>query len=375
MARRNLRVRVDGRGRLEVVDPGFDSLDVLREVDPDFGVRQAPIEGFIAPRFQALREAQCAVRRTLLPEVSETSLWELHRAESWPDNRPDRASVLELKIEIARRILYRCRLCARRCGVNRHAGEAGVCGLGPAALVAEHFVHIGEEPPINPSLVLSLAGCGLRCRYCQQGDILDPRAVAAEPLSAELWSRLDAQGARTLSFVGGNPDESLYGVLRFLNAAPRAWRLPVVWNCHAYATPETLELLEGAVDVWVPDLKYANESCALRLSGVSGYPGAAQTGIRAMLASNVPVIVRILVLPGHVECCHFPALRFLRSVNRPNLLLSIRGQYCPDWRITAADGALAERSAADEVRAVIAHADRLGLRFAGEQAVRSDCPW
>jgi putative pyruvate formate lyase activating enzyme len=162
--------------------------------------------------------------------------------------------------------------------------------------------------------------------------------------------------------VGGNPDESLYAILRFLASAPPDWALPIIWNCHAYATPETLALLDGLVDVYVPDYKYGNKTCGLRLSGVRDYPAVAASAIQAMLAQEIPVIVRILVLPGHLECCHGPALETLAGLGGDDaLLVSVRGQYCPDWRIGPRDGVLARRVMAMEVEAVRAKARMLGL--------------
>jgi putative pyruvate formate lyase activating enzyme len=228
-------------------------------------------------------------------------------------------------------------------------------------VVAEHFVHIAEEAPVNPSLLLNLAGCGLRCRFCQQGALLNPAQVIGEPLTPALWGALSTHGARSLSFVGGNPDESLDAILRFLAATPVDWRLPLVWNCHAYGTLETVALLEGVVDAYVPDFKYGTEACGRRLSGVRQYPATARAAVAAMLAQGVPVIVRILVLPGHFECCHAPVLDWLATLGGARLFVSVRGQYCPDWQITARDGALARRPRSEETEVVRARARRLGL--------------
>lgn len=281
--------------------------------------------------------------------------------DAWREMRESEASLLDLKIELARRVIVACRLCAHRCGVDRTAGEKGVCRLGAEAVVAEHFVHIAEEAPINPSLVLNLSGCGLRCRFCQQSALLDPATVAGEKLEPTLWPKLQTSGARSLSFVGGNPDESLYAILRLLVTAPADWQLPLVWNCHGYGTLETVRLLESVVDVYVPDFKYGNEACGRRLSAVADYPATAQAAIAEMLDQGVPVIVRILVLPGHFECCHAPTLDYLAAIARPGLQVSVRGQYCPDWKITAEDGALARRPAPDETNAVRDLARHLGL--------------
>ncbi|HEX8163579.1 MAG TPA: hypothetical protein VF538_17040 [Pyrinomonadaceae bacterium] len=369
MTRMNTRIRIDDDGRLEVVDPGFDSLDLLRAIEPDFRVRRAKLNGLSSPRFLRARETGCGLAADRLARESEGALWDAHTAAvnrfredvACGARHEGEASLLELKIELARRALTGCHLCAHRCGVDRTRGELGVCRLGTGVAVAEHFVHIAEESPVNPSLVLNLAGCGLRCRFCQQAALLDPGAIDGEQLGPALWPRLRAGRARSLSFVGGNPDESLYAILRFLAGAPPAWKLPVVWNCHAYATAETVALLDGVADVFLPDFKYGSEACGRRLSAVPNYPETAKAAVAGMLAQGVPVIVRVLVLPGHFECCHGPALDFLATLGGGSLLVSVRGQYSPDWKISERDGALSRRVTPDESAAVRERASSLGL--------------
>lgn len=373
MARTHIRLRIDEAGSLEVVDPGFDSLDLLQSCDPQFRIQRAPLPSFTTPRVLRLRETACAVPVAQLTTTSDDALWHAHdealaclqagTAYSMPAEPA--VSLLDLKIELARRLLIGCRLCHHRCGVDRTRGILGVCQLGTEATVAEHFVHIAEEAPLNPSLVLNLAGCGLRCRFCQQGALLTPSAVSGEPLTPALWAQLRTTGARSLSFVGGNPDESLYAILRFLAAAPARWRLPIVWNCHGYATLETVRLLDGVVDTFVPDFKYGSEDCGRRLSTIREYPATVQRALTAMLAQGVPVLVRLLVLPGHFDCCHAPALDCLATLNQARLWVSVRGQYCPDWKISPGDGALVRRTSHEETEAVREKARALGLALIG----------
>lgn len=374
MRRKNLRLRIKDDGGLEIVDPGFETVKLLRAIEPSFRIRCEPLAGFSSPRFKQLRQAGCGLAPQELPAAGESELWEAHDGAmaAWREgaalSEPSReeASILDLKIELARRMLSACRLCGHRCGVDRTQGEMGLCGLGIEGTVAEHFVHIAEEGLINPSLVLSLTGCGLRCRFCQQGEILEPHAVEGDPLEPYLWSHLSFKGARSLSFIGGNPDESIYAILRFLRGAPGNWKLPIVWNCNGYGTIETIKLLEGVVDVYLPDFKFSNEGCAQVLAAAPGYPGAARRAIAAMVGQGVTVIVRILVLPGHLECCHAPALEFLNTLPRANLFISVRGQYCPDWKITVADGELARRPTAVETGVVSCLARDLGLTLEEE---------
>jgi putative pyruvate formate lyase activating enzyme len=369
MNRQSSRIRIDDDGRLEVVDPGFDSLDLLQAIDPEFLVRSAKLLSFTTPRFLRAKEVGCDSEVNRLADEPQDKLWADHAAlmQRIKGGEPlnlcseGEASVLDLKIELARRVLSNCRLCAHRCGVNRSLGELGICRLGTEGIVAEHFIHIAEESPVNPSLVLNLAGCGLRCRFCQQSTLLAPESIVGDKLGPSLWSSLSTKGARSLSFVGGNPDESLYAILRFLTGAPVTWNLPIVWNCHAFETPETISLLDGVVDAFLPDFKYGSDACGRRLSAIPNYPETAKANIAAMLEQGVLVIVRILVLPGHFECCHAPSLDYLATILEKSLLVSVRDQYCPDWKITARDGALARRVTSDEVIAVRQRARDLGL--------------
>ena len=364
-----MRLRMDDLGRMEVVDPGWDSLDLLLSIDPGFEVYSTTLSGFRTPRFLGLRQTASGHALSEIAGMSLHRLWAVHGQamgrlhggeRCTPQN--DEATLLHLKIKLAQRMLRQCNLCGHCCGVDRIAGQKGICLLGLEAVVAEHFVHISEEPPINPSILLSLAGCALRCRYCQQGALLDPAEVDGVRLDESLWQLLDTEGARSLSFVGGNPDESLYAVLRFLLSAPDDWALPIVWNCHGYAMPETLMLLDGVVDVWLPDFKYGDPSCGWGLSKIKDYPRIAREAVRAMLSQNVPVIVRILVLPGHFACCHIPVLENLANLPaKQRLLISVRGQYCPDWQIDHRQDAMNRRPVADEVKAVQAKVEELGL--------------
>lgn len=359
MGRRALRFRVLGDDlapRLEVVDPGLDLLPLLHEIEPGFAVRTAPLP-VAEPRWWRLRGAATGVAAAGLGAAPEEALWAAHDAALAAATAAapraagrGEAELGQLTAALARRLLRRCVLCARRCGVDRTQRPAGACRLGPVALAAEHFVHVAEEAEINPSYVVSLSGCALRCVYCQQAEQLDPAAPGLEPLGG---LRLDAgalAAARTLSFAGGNPDESLPAVLAFLLAAPAELARPVVWNTHAYSSPEVLRLLRGVVDVYLPDLKYGSGACGLAASGVPGYPEVALRAIAAMAAS-APTIVRMLVLPGHFACCHAPALRILAAVDG-DVRLSIRGQYAPDHRALRDPGPLGRRAARDEVEAV-----------------------
>lgn len=367
-------MRVDEVGRLEIVDPGLEDLVLLRQIDPHFAVETEALPGFERPRCQLLRQAMTGLPASMLAELPIESLWVIHdqTLAAWraalPGPDAGGVCLLDLKAAIARRLLSACVLCARRCGVDRASGETGMCGLKTAAFVAEHFVHIGEEPAINPSLALNLRGCALRCKACQQHQLLDTRGSDIERLTPELWVELDFSGARSLSMIGGNPDESLAAILEFLCAAPPEFALPLVWNNHAYMTSEAIRLLAGVVDCYVPDLKFDKDACAQAYTHVAGYAQTARHTVGQLLQDGVPVLVRILMLPGHGACCHEPSLAWLAERNAENLFVSLRGQYAPDWRITKRDADLATRVAPAELAALTAGARSLGLRLVAQGA-------
>lgn len=363
MRRLPTRMRVSDTGQFEIIDPGLDDVELLQSVNAAFAVRSAPLPGFVAPRLHTLRATGTGLRPAETEQLSLDALWRAHdgAASNRTCAEAGEINLLALKALIAERLLRRCVLCARRCGVNRLAGQSGACGLLNEAFVAECFIHVAEEAPINPSLCLNMRGCALRCRGCQQYRLLDPRAPHSEALLSAFWNELELAGARSLSFVGGNPDESVAAILRFLTATPDDFRLPIVWNNNAYMSEEVIRLLDGVIDCYVPDLKFDRAECAARYTGAGDYNVVAKAAVAALAASGAPVIVRILLMPGHLSCCHAPSLEWLAGLRCNQLYVSIRDQYAPDWRIGERDGALARRISQQDVEAARAAARALGL--------------
>lgn len=367
MFRHNCKIRVSADGVLQIVDPEINDLPFLQSIDPDYSVRMTPLPGFAKPRFLLARDRRTSLLKDDLLSMTREALNELHGAglneitkassRSFTD---DHASLLDIKIELARRELERCGLCGRMCGVNRLEGERGFCGLGIDAYVGGMFIHISEEPPINPSLLVELYGCGMRCRFCQKAELRDAGTYTAELLDKRIWESLDTTGARSLSFIGGNPDESLYSILRFVNTAPEGINLPIVWNCHGYGSRVVYKILEGIVDAYIPDVKYGNDGCAEKWSECYSYIETVQGCIAEMANQNVPIYVRILVLPGHSECCHIPAIHLLKEY-RDRVIVNIMDQYSPDSTITKADGSMVSYPKAEEVQAIFKKVRQEGL--------------
>ncbi len=233
-----------------------------------------------------------------------------------------------------------CTLCPRQCGVNRSAGQRGFCGGGDRALVAKAMRHFWEEPVLagsGGSGAVFFGGCTLGCRYCQN------RAISGAPVGAPMDSAglravmedLIAQGAENIDLV--TPTQFLPTLLPALT--PKL-PVPVVYNCGGYERVETLRALEGAVDIYLPDMKYADNALAARLSGAPDYFETAAAAITEMVRQTGSVrwegekivrgvLIRHLILPGQVENS-LKVLDWIGEQFAPGqVLVSLMRQYTP----------------------------------------------
>ena len=224
-----------------------------------------------------------------------------------------------------------CYLCEHRCGANRLIGQKGPCKAGPAPRVFKQRIELGEEEELIPSLLFYLSGCDLRCGFCiAEANAFDPRR--GRPLTRELFHQSvlkgNAEGACTIQWVGGEPTIHLPAILEVM--AGFSGLPPVVWKSDFYATPEALDLLDGAVDVYLADLKFGNDSCALRIAGVNDYMAIVTRNLKIATAQG-DLIVRHLLLPGHLDCCFRPITAWIKA-NLPGVKFSLRDGYLPSWR-------------------------------------------
>ena len=233
-----------------------------------------------------------------------------------------------------------CELCPRKCGVDRTAGEWGWCGAPDTALVAKTMLHQWEEPVLSPngkSGAIFFGGCTLGCIYCQN------RAISQSPVGTPMDSKqlrdameeLIAQGAENIDLV--TPTHYLPTIPPALE---RSLSVPVIYNCGGYERVETLKALEGKVDIYLPDLKYADRELGQTLSGAKNYFPAAKLAIKEMVRqTGAPkwdgdrlvrgTVVRHLILPGQVENS-LRCLDWLGDNFRPGeILVSLMRQYTP----------------------------------------------
>ena len=233
-----------------------------------------------------------------------------------------------------------CELCPRVCGVNRTAGERGFCGCPDTALVAKAMLHKWEEPALagnGGSGAVFFGGCTLGCKYCQNAAISGgPVGVPTDSAGLRrIFEDLIAQGAENIDLV--TPTQYLPTIAPALN--PKL-PVPVVYNCGGYERAETIRALEGKIDIYLPDLKYCDESLAAELSGAADYFSAAADAIRKMARQTGKprwkgermvrgTIIRHLILPGQVE----NSLRVLDWIGENfapgEVLVSLMRQYTP----------------------------------------------
>ena len=243
--------------------------------------------------------------------------------------------------------LTACRLCPRQCSVDRLAGQTGVCRMGAQPVVASWNVHCGEEPPISGrrgSGTIFFSGCSGRCLFCQNYPISQLRVgrqVTVERL-AGMMLELQGRGCHNINLV--TPTHFVSAILRALVvAAARGLRLPLVYNCSGYESVETLRLLDGVVDIYLPDAKYADDEAARELSGFPGYVEANRAALKEMLRQVGPqlvldetgvcqrgMIIRHLVLPHGLSQTR-QVLSWIARELSPQVAVSLMSQYFPAY--------------------------------------------
>lgn len=252
---------------------------------------------------------------------------------------------LERKAEIGRRLLRRCTLCPRRCRVDRHAGEIGVCGIGARARVASYGPHFGEEAVLvgpGGSGTIFLTGCSLRCCFCQNFDISqgdEPGQEVDDGDFAAIMLELQARGCSNINLV--TPSHVVPQILAaLLRAVEGGLRIPLVYNSSGYDSAPTLDLLAGAVDIYLPDLKFWLPATAGRYADAPDYPDIARQAIRSMhrqvgdLEAGADglarrgLLVRHLLMPGQGEETA-AILGFLATEISPSTYVNIMAQYHP----------------------------------------------
>ena len=312
-----------------------------------------------------------------LEELNEGELWRLHsslkkefqgRLEEARKGKwfvPVNGNFLDLKGVLVRRLVRpTCRLCERRCKVDRGQG-IGACLVDDKVYVHSAFLHMGEEAPLVPSGTIFYGGCPFKCVFCQNWDVSHLKAregvrVDAVKL-AKIQKSLRLEGARNVNHVGGDPIPSAHEIvnsMRYLDV-----NVPQLWNSNMYMTEELMDIIEDLIDIWLPDFKYWNDECALRLSGVRNYRKVVTRNL-LRAARNGDLIIRHLVLPNHLECDTFPILEWIARNLKDKALVNVMGQYRPEYLVSKRPDRwpeIARPTSVEEIKKAREYAEELGL--------------
>ena len=235
------------------------------------------------------------------------------------------------RARVARALLADCHLCEHHCGVNRLAGETGLCHADAEARIFMAQTEVSDELELIPTFAIALSGCDLRCDFCITGGP-SWNARAGEPVRLkELVERAGAalaNGARTVMILGGEPTIHLPAVLEIVAALPDDTKL--VWKTNAHGSAQARELLDGMFDVWLADFKFGNDACARRLAKAPDYVRVVRENL-LWANEHSELIVRHLLMPGHVECCWHPVAEWL-AAELPGVKVNLRSGFWPAWQ-------------------------------------------
>lgn len=238
-----------------------------------------------------------------------------------------------------------CLLCPRKCGINRRTGQTGVCGVSSEIKVARAALHYWEEPCISGkrgSGAVFFSGCSLHCVFCQNREISDGKAgkvISKERLS-DIFMELADKGANNINLV--TPGQYIPDIVWAVNdAKSRGMKLPIIYNTSGYENVTDLKLLEGIVDVYLPDFKYMDSTLSARYSRAKDYPSVAKQALSEMVRQQPDVvidnatgliqkgvIVRQLLLPGHVNDAK-AVLKYLYDTYHDHVYISMMSQFTP----------------------------------------------
>lgn len=266
---------------------------------------------------------------------------------------------LDRRVEEARPILKSCHFCERRCGVNRLKGEKGYCGVLEAK-IATDFIHLGEEKELVPSYTLFFSGCTFFCVFCQNWDISQSPERGHYVTPKKLAQKISKNKARNVNWVGGDPTPNLYYILTVLRELQKLEvNIPQVWNSNMYLSQESMDILDGVIDVYLTDFKYGNDNCARRLSKVENYWEIVKRN-HLLAEKQGEMLIRHLVLPEHLDCCTKPILKWL-SQNLQNFRLNLMDQYRPEYNALREED-ISRRLTRQEFQEALQYATELSLK-------------
>lgn len=272
--------------------------------------------------------------------------------------------ILQTQATHAQSHLADCTLCPHRCGTVRATAQ-GRCHVGPTSYIASEMLHMGEEAPLRPAHAIFFSGCTATCHFCTAARFAFHPTYGVNVTPAQLAARIlqrQREGARSLCFIGGDPAPHIPFILATLAEVGAQRTIPTVFNSNFYLTDDALDLLAGAIDIYLPDLKFGPgvgaTGCGERIGGMPDYWNIVTHCIERVWRAGPRVIVRHLLMPGHFACCTVPVLHWLAA--HPGLETSLLTQYLAPAN---ARGRLANRLDPADVDAAFALAHELELKL------------
>ena len=276
--------------------------------------------------------------------------------------RMARRAVAASRIEGTAAALAHCEVCVQRCGVDRRRGPAGICGAARAPRIFSAQVEVGDELELIPTFAIALSGCNIRCAFCITGDeswhAARGTAIGTEELAAQATRALESGAAKTILILGGEPTIHLPWLVEFVVLLPEDAR--VVLKTNGLSTAAGREWLDGLFDVWLVDYKFGGDRCAMELSHTPGYRAAVEETL-IWASAHADLIVRHLLMPGHVGCCWKPIAAWLAE-HLPEAKMSLRFGYWPAWKAERMPGLNRPISYAEQAEA-LAVARHFGLHL------------
>jgi len=338
-------------------------------------------------------------------------LWRAIRTEETSLAREPvpKTSLLDLSVELVQRMLRHCNFCRWNCRVDRTEGvRHGTCQLDATSRVSSYFHHRGEELVFRGtegSGTIFFTSCNLRCGFCQNSDISRDKengiGMGPRELAAAAWE-LRVEGCHNINWVGGEPTIHLHTIVEAIRELARGRprpadlrraqaakmdeflpyrrrpeeaeyagevNVPMLWNSNFFMSPEAMRILRPLMDVWLPDFKFGNDRCAIFLARTPWYWETVSRNHKAVYDWGEDLVIRHLVMPGHVECCTKPVLEWIAG-NLPQALVNVMDQYHPDAacdptspRFDPRYRSMARRPYVEEILEAYETARRLGLRF------------
>lgn len=275
-----------------------------------------------------VRSARHKLDISQLCDISTEELWRIHDNIASPAKSTSGLSVLDLKIELASRMMQSCSLCERKCSVDRTNGQTGFCRVGNECRYSFEQILWGEEAPLVPSHEIFFTGCNMRCRFCYSWEsVIDPtKGKLSQPEDiACLIDKRRLEGAVNVNLIGGDPTVNLLPILLVLKHIKNP--TAIVWNSNFYMSEATMKLLNGIVDLYVADFRFGNNECAQKIANTDRYFDTASRNLM-IAGQSGELIVRHLLIPGHIDCC-LSRISAWMAQNLPKKPFNLMFQYAP----------------------------------------------